>query len=113
MAIVQNCDCTKRIPEKTERVVSVIIKLMGLPGRLETPLVKSYLRTEMSRDTPTEFPSLLPELPVSIKCTSPVSIEEDYVIAAKCPCGGHVQIIEREAVGLPISDVGAPLSARE
>lgn len=43
MAIVQNCDCTKRIPEKTERVVSVIIKLMGRPGRLETPLVKSYL----------------------------------------------------------------------
>ncbi len=112
MAIVQNCDCTKRIPEKTERVVSVIIKLMGLPGRLDTPFVKSYLRTDMSQRSPAEFATLLPELPVSIERTTPVSVE-DYVVSAKCPCGGHVQIIERKAVGPPIRDVGAPLSAGE
>lgn len=49
MAIVQNWDWTNRIPENREFVVFVIIKLIGRPGRLDTPFVKSYLEGEESR----------------------------------------------------------------
>lgn len=43
IAMVQNWDWTKRIPENKDFVVLLIIRLMGRPGKLETPWVKSYL----------------------------------------------------------------------
>lgn len=53
MAIVQNWDCTNRMPEKRDLLVLVIIKLIGRPAKLEMPFVKLYLSTRVRKLKPT------------------------------------------------------------
>ena len=47
--MVQYWDCTNRRPEYVEFVEFAMARLMGLPGKFETPFVRIYLRISSFR----------------------------------------------------------------